>query len=77
MNDNEPTGQKHIPGDITTIQLDKETRGYLNKCKGTEEQHRGRSVKQDIFIQFLCRLYEQNINRDECKTALYLSRKER
>jgi hypothetical protein len=77
MNDNESTRQKHIPGDITTIQLNKETRGYLNKCKGTEEQRRGRWVKQDIFVQFLCKLYEQCLTRDECKTVLYLARKER
>lgn len=67
----------HIPGTKTTIQLEKETLALLNECEGIEAQRRGGSwMKHDVFILFVCRLYKQNKKLDECKTALYLARKE-
>lgn len=77
MTENIPTEQKHVPGDKTSIQLEKETLALLNECKGIEAQRRGESwMKHDVFIKFACNLYKKNLTRGECKTALYLALKE-
>ncbi len=69
--------KQHIPGDKTTIQLDRETLALLNECKGIEAQRRGTSwMKHSNFIRFVCLLYKKAQARDECKTALYLASKE-
>jgi hypothetical protein len=75
MTENE--SKKHIPGNVTTIQLERETLGLLNECKGIESQRRGTSwMKHDTFIRFACRLYKNANRRDECKMVLYLATKE-
>jgi hypothetical protein len=83
MTENEHTtkGQGLEPGRIkytpkTTIQLDNETLGLLNECKGIEGQRRGGWLKHNDFIRFLCRLYKESQARDECKVILYLASKE-
>ena len=80
MNDNEPTDPeqiKHVPGNKTTIQLDRETLALLNECKGIEAQRRGTSwMKHDNFIRFACRLYKEAQKRDYCKVVLYLASRE-
>ncbi len=79
MIENIPAGQEqiHIPGDKTSIQLEKETLALLNECKGIEAQRRGESwMKHDVFLKFACRLYKINQSREECRTALYLALKE-
>jgi len=82
MTDNEPTttGQPepehHIPGNKTTIQLDRETLAILNQCRGIEAQRRGTSwMKHNNFIHFLLCLYKKARKRDEGKLLLYLASK--
>jgi hypothetical protein len=73
--DQEP--KQHIPGNKTTIQLERETLALLNECKGIEAQRRGTSwMKHDNFIRFACRLYKKAQARDECRTVIYLASKE-
>ena len=75
--ESEPVLKKHIPGNVTTIQLERETLGLLNECKGIEAQRRGTSwMKHNDFIRFACRLYKNANRRDECRIILYLSSKD-
>jgi hypothetical protein len=72
-----PAPKTHIPGNKTTIQLDRETLALLNECKGIEAQRRGTSwMKHNNFIRFACVLYKKAQARDECMTVLYLAAKE-
>jgi hypothetical protein len=67
---------KHISKDKTTIQLNSETLGLLNECKGIEVQRRGGWLKHNDFIRFMCLLYKEAQSRDECKVILYIASKE-
>ena len=80
MNENKPTEPeqiKHVPGNKTTIQLDRETLALLNECKGIEAQRRGTSwMKHNDFIRFALWLYKKAQGREECRTVIYLASKE-
>lgn len=73
----EPETKNHIPGDKTTIQLERNTLAFLKECEGIEAQRRGTSwMKHDNFIRFACRLYKKAQGREECKTVIYLASRE-
>jgi hypothetical protein len=72
-----PIKQKHIPGDVTTVQLKNDTLAFLKECEGIEAQRRGTSwIKHDNFIRFVCGLYKKAQGREECRTVIYLASKE-
>lgn len=61
----------------SSVQLSNKTLALLNECQAMEAQRRGESwMKHDDFLKFACTLYLKNIERDECKTVLYLAIKE-